>query len=380
MAQIDVVSSRDGESTTVVPNHRHCQSTVCAAAGHQEDGSTWGAINNQDNFTNLPSNWKDKFASNISSQGKNNITYDFVAILQILNQVAGDIKNSQFTPFNVEFQDNHGNHLDQFTADNNGGTKRVILGKDIELKIDGITAWKFNTLGSLADGSSGGSDSSGSGTDTQIFNLQSNNLSFVNDYAKQKVKEVGTIAETGDSSPKTEEFRIDGNFGAYYIQWPGTNPQSEKGLIPCISIPQKYITSSSETPNILTWKILFHNTSGEGIVISENPQVRFEDNNSFAKTVLTGQRELWVSPGATNAYTFTLNTSTRIVTWKFDYSVGKNQSSYTSRGEQDMCIKPSGGAGGIYSRDKLNGAADYLEVYSPKSTNTNKKYHQYDYL
>ena len=90
-AQEGIVVQRDSGTTGQVPNHRHCQSTICSAFGHDDNGITSQVISE---FTgqesnNLPEGWIEYFRGN--TQTRNNITYDIKALLQILNAAVGQI-------------------------------------------------------------------------------------------------------------------------------------------------------------------------------------------------------------------------------------------------------------------------------------------------
>lgn len=79
--------SRDAEDG--VAFHKHCQRTVLSAYSGRE-GATWPAIESLElNLSNLPLGWIDYFKH---SDSENNITYDFIAILKILNDVAASGK------------------------------------------------------------------------------------------------------------------------------------------------------------------------------------------------------------------------------------------------------------------------------------------------
>jgi len=78
--------SREAEDG--VAFHKHCQRTVLSAYGGGQ-GATWSAIESLD-LSNLPSGWIDYFKH--TSDSENNMTYDFAAILKILNDVAASGK------------------------------------------------------------------------------------------------------------------------------------------------------------------------------------------------------------------------------------------------------------------------------------------------
>ena len=104
ISESSVLSSRD--TTTVgsaIPNHRHCQSTVCSIYGHQDDGTTMGIINGAE-FTNLPEDWRTKFSGNTTDNGRNNITYDFKSMLSLLDGIIGELNQKSVDLSDLKLQ------------------------------------------------------------------------------------------------------------------------------------------------------------------------------------------------------------------------------------------------------------------------------------
>lgn len=90
---VGIVVNRDAGTTGLVPNHRHCQSTVCSVYGHQSDGSTHTVLANLDNQEHLnyifPNGWQELFVGNTSANGRNNISHDIASLVRMINIVAG---------------------------------------------------------------------------------------------------------------------------------------------------------------------------------------------------------------------------------------------------------------------------------------------------
>lgn len=83
--------------------HRHCQATVLSANGTgSQNGESWYIINElSGKLSNLPNGWIDYF-----KQNKQCITEDFASILNIINNVSGNVvrkiklNNVEKTPVN----------------------------------------------------------------------------------------------------------------------------------------------------------------------------------------------------------------------------------------------------------------------------------------
>jgi hypothetical protein len=170
----DEMSARDGGTSISdwdwqddYAFHRHCQKTVCSAIGYSGNGRTWSVIypgtgplpNLQRcvNGTTSPETWQKYFNVNVEKSGKNNITYDLRAILELINMVAGKLFAS-LGPFTLTFKDAEGNTIASKDLDLINDPSRDYefggFGRNVKLKVGGALAASFNTMkpGTLIDG------------------------------------------------------------------------------------------------------------------------------------------------------------------------------------------------------------------------------------
>lgn len=140
--------------------HRHCQKTVCSAIGYSGNGRTWSVIypgtgplpNLQRcvNGTTSPETWQNYFNVNVEKDGKNNITYDLRAILELINMVAGKMFDS-LKSFTLTFKDTAGNVISETrTIDLINDKTRDYefggFGRNVKIMVGGTLAASFNTM------------------------------------------------------------------------------------------------------------------------------------------------------------------------------------------------------------------------------------------
>lgn len=162
----DEMSARDGGTSISdwdwqgdYAFHRHCQKTVCSAIGYSGNGRTWSVIYpGRGPLPNLqrcvdgnesPETWQEYFTGNVELAGKNNITYDLRAILELINMVAGKLFAS-LGPFTLTFKDTEGNTIASKDLDLIDDPIRDYefggFGRNVKLKVGGAIAASFNTM------------------------------------------------------------------------------------------------------------------------------------------------------------------------------------------------------------------------------------------
>lgn len=83
---VDCQSARGSEGSDYIINHRHCQATILSAYGPTGDGKSKDYIDHLDLPYLYDSNWKSHFSGNTQ-----NITQDFKAVLELLNNTSGNL-------------------------------------------------------------------------------------------------------------------------------------------------------------------------------------------------------------------------------------------------------------------------------------------------
>ena len=115
--QAQIVAPRDGAAATsdgseTIPFHKHCQKTVCSAYGYQGQGKTWNVLYDQrNNLVNLGSDWISFF--NGHGEDNENITYDLLAILKLINRLATTVGKKWTLTFKAG---NAGNNSDNICS------------------------------------------------------------------------------------------------------------------------------------------------------------------------------------------------------------------------------------------------------------------------
>ena len=82
------------------------------------------------------------------------------------------------------------------------------FGKDIELKIDGNTLWRFNTMTGFE----------GSGTGSGTGSISSQDFSFARDYNELKSEPITQFQIIGDNYFSPDYIVVDGSKYNYYVK------------------------------------------------------------------------------------------------------------------------------------------------------------------
>ena len=331
--QAQIVAPRDGtaasaivDGSETIPFHKHCQKTVCSAYGYQGQGKTWNVLYDQrNNLVNLGSDWINFF--NGHGEDNENITYDLLAILKLINRLATTVGKKWTLTFKAG---NAGNNSDNICSklidpweNTNLEYKFPNFSRNIVLTVDGKEL-KFNTMKDLGNENLSitlekhnlnitfnGVDV---GSAQDIYMPYETTIDINQDFNKHPTCGYsGYISESGYAP-------VDGTYHVYRHHEGGTT------ITPSFAIDSKYIPTTayiSHSP-IIEWEFHLRN-NGTSILTVNEPDVKVGNDTTFftappgRKVALTDQ--MYVEPGMTNVYVFRaeMYSTIRVLTYSLAY-------------------------------------------------------------